>query len=408
VAGDHDLLARRSLMVEYAPSRAAAERRRRAGQEQALSFLRRLDFVLLAAVAGLVAVGLWVIAGVTRNDVAGNEHYYVFRQASFAALGTAALVAVLLVDPARLRRHTRAIFVGTVGMIALVFMVGSVVRGSKRWIDLGLFQFQPSEFGKVLFLLFLAGFLVERGKRVREWRTVLSAVGLASIPIALIFLEPDFGSALVYAAALTAALFVAGARWLHLGALAAVAAGLSVAILWALPTVGVDVLKDYQLDRLTAFTDPGRDPGGITYNANQSILAVGSGGLRGRGVANATQTRLDYLPEHATDFVFASLAEQRGFMGASLLLGLYLLVLWRGIRIVSLARDHFSAIVAGGIVFALLFQIFVNVGMTMGIAPITGIPLPFVSVGGSSMIANLIAMGLLLSIYARGRAYPRR
>ena len=136
---------------------------------------------------------------------------------------------------------------------------------------------------------------------------------------------------------------------------------------------------------------------------NQSILAVGAGGLQGRGVDGATQTNLDYLPEHATDFAFASLAEQRGFVGASILLCLYLLLLWRGIRIVSLARDAFSAIVAGGIVFALTFQIFVNVGMTMGIAPITGIPLPFVSVGGSSMVSNLLAMGVLLAIHARGR-----
>jgi rod shape determining protein RodA len=192
-------------------------------------------------------------------------------------------------------------------------------------------------------------------------------------------------------------------RWLHLAVLASLATLVALAILWGLPAAGVEVLKPYQAARLTAFTDPDRDPGGTTYNVNQSILAVGAGGLRGRGVDGATQTNLDYLPEHATDFAFASLAEQRGFVGASILLCLYLLLLWRGIRIVSLARDAFSAIVAGGIVFALTFQIFVNVGMTMGIAPITGIPLPFVSVGGSSMVSNLLAMGVLLSIGARGR-----
>jgi rod shape determining protein RodA len=395
-------------MIEYAESRVAAERARRAGDAESFPFLRRLDFVLLAAVAGLLAIGLWAIAGITRHDVPGDPNLYVVRQAAFAALGTAAMLGALLVDPAALRRFTRPLFVATVGLIALVFLVGSVVRGSRRWIDLGFFQFQPSELGKVLFILFLAGFLVERGKRIQEWRTVASAVGLASLPVALIALEPDLGTALVYTAALAAVLFVAGARWLHLGVLAVGAAVAAIALLWALPAVGVDVLKPYQSARLTAFTDRDRDPGGLTYNINQSILAVGAGGLRGRGIEDATQTNLDYLPEHATDFVFASLAEQRGFLGASLLLGLYLLVLWRGIRIISLARDHFSAIVAGGIVFALLFQIFVNVGMTMGIAPITGIPLPFVSLGGSSMLANLLAMGLLLSIHARGRAGPRR
>jgi rod shape determining protein RodA len=163
------------------------------------------------------------------------------------------------------------------------------------------------------------------------------------------------------------------------------------------------VLKPYQVHRLTQFMNPSSDPRGATYNITQSITTVGAGGVHGRGVAGSTQTNLDYLPEHRTDFAFASLAEQRGFLGAAFLLCLYLLVVWRGLRIVTLARDHFSALVAGGIVVAFLFQVFVNVGMTMGIAPITGIPLPFVSVGGSSMIANLVAMGVLLAIYARGR-----
>jgi rod shape determining protein RodA len=174
-------------------------------------------------------------------------------------------------------------------------------------------------------------------------------------------------------------------------------------VLGALPAAGVPILKDYQQQRLTSFLNPSQDPGGTTYNITQSKNAIGAGQLRGRGVDNATQTTLNFLPEHHTDFVFASLSEERGFVGASLLLMLYLLVVWRGLRIVTLAREPFSAIVAGGLVFALLFQIFVNVGMTMGIAPITGIPLPFVSVGGSSMIANLIAIGILLSIHVRAR-----
>jgi rod shape determining protein RodA len=179
-------------------------------------------------------------------------------------------------------------------------------------------------------------------------------------------------------------------------------------VVWFLPGAGIDVLKPYQTARLTGFTNPDSDPAGTTYNVTQSITAVGSGGLSGRGVEGATQTRLDYLPEHHTDFVFAALAEQRGFFGAALLLGLYLLVVWRGLRVIAVARDAFSAIVAGGIVIAFLFQIFVNVGMTMGIAPVTGIPLPMVTVGGSSMVANLIAIGVLQSIHARGHQGRRR
>jgi rod shape determining protein RodA len=231
---------------------------------------------------------------------------------------------------------------------------------------------------------------------------VLSCVGLGLVPMLLVFAQPDIGTSLVYAAALAAVLFVGGVRWTHLAALAAVALLAVVSILWLLPAGGVEVLKPYQTARLTGFTNPDRDPSGLTYNVTQSITAIGSGGFDGRGVEAATQTRLDYLPEHATDFVFASFGEQRGFVGAAILLLLYLLVVWRGLRVITVAGDLFGAIVAGGIVVAFLFQVFVNAGMTMGIAPVTGIPLPFVTVGGSSMVANLLAIGVLQAIHARG------
>jgi rod shape determining protein RodA len=391
-------------MVDYA-SRAASRARRRETADVA-SLVRRLDWVLIGSVAALVAYGLWAIADITRHDVTGNADYYVTRQAVYAAIGVLCLVAAVLVDPEVYRTRWRVIFGGTCFLIAIVLLTGPI-RGSKRWLDLGFFRFQPSEFGKVLFVLALAGFLAERSRRLNEPRTTLTAVGLALLPIFLVFLQPDFGSALVYCAALGAVLLVAGTPWTHLGALAAAAAAVAVLLLGVLPAAGVPVLKQYQVDRLTGFLNPASDPGGTTYNITQSKNAIGAGQVRGRGPNNATQTTLNFLPEHHTDFVFASLAEERGFFGAAFLLMLYLLVVWRGLRIVTLAREPFSAIVAGGVVIALLFQIFVNVGMTMGIAPITGIPLPFVSVGGSSMIANLIAVGLLLSIHIRARGARR-
>jgi rod shape determining protein RodA len=394
-------------MLEYAPSRAAARARRRT-RDDAVSAVRSLDWVLLAALSATVAYGLWAIAGITKHDVAANETYFVVRQAVFVALGGLGLAIAVVVDPAMLRRYKTPLYVGTCGLMLLVILAGGVTRGSKRWIDVGFFQFQPSEFGKLLFVLFLAGFLADRGRRITDWRTVAAAVGLALVPAVLVFVQPDFGTALVYGAALAAVLFVAGTRWLHLAALAVLAALAGAALLWLLPQVGIEVLKPYQWERLSAFGNPDVDPGGTRWQVNQSITAVGAGGVSGRGIDESTQTNLAFLPEHATDFAFASLAEQRGFVGAVVLLALYLLVLWRGLRIVAIARDQFSAIVAGGIVFALLFQIFVNVGMTMGIAPITGIPLPFVSVGGSSMISNLLAMGVLQAIHLRGRAEPRR
>ena len=285
--------------------------------------------------------------------------------------------------------------------------LGSVSHGSKRWINVGFFTFQPSEFGKVVFVLALAGFLADRGRTVTSARVPLIAICLGLLPILLVFVQPDIGTALVYGAALAAVLFFAGVRWLHLTMLLALTVTVSLGVLWLLPASGVNVLKPYQAKRLTGFTHPTSDPRGATYNVTESVTAVGAGGLRGRGVLGATQTRLDYLPAHETDFAFASLAEQRGFLGSSLLLLLYLLIVWRGFRVVTGARDLYSAIVAGGISFMFLFQVFVNCAMTMGIAPITGIPLPFLSVGGSSMITNFLAVGLLQAIHMRssGRRY---
>jgi rod shape determining protein RodA len=367
------------------------------------SLVRRLDLVLLLAVAALVGYGLWAVSGITRFDIPGDSDYFVTRQAIAAAMGGVGLVVAILVPPSLYRRHWRVVYVGTIGLMIFVFAFAEAVRGSKRWIDLGPFQFQPSEFGKALFVLAIAGFLVEKQHRIGRLRTVGTAIGLAVVPMMLVFLQPDLGTALVYAAALSAVLFLAGVRWLHLGLLLAAAVLLVSSVLWFLPASGIEVLKPYQTARLTGFTNPDSDPSGLTYNVNQSITAVGAGGLEGRGVTDASQTRFDYLPEHATDFVFASFAEQRGFFGAAILLLLYLLVVWRGLRVVTVAGDLYGAVVAGGIVFAFLFQVFVNVGMTMGIAPVTGIPLPFVTVGGSSMVANLVAVGILQAIHARGR-----
>jgi rod shape determining protein RodA len=388
----------------------AAERTRFRGasgraEPAPVAFVRRLDWVLLAAAFGLIAYGLWIVSGITRFDVPGDESYFVVRQGVAAGIGLVGLIIAAAVPVDFARRQWQLLYGGMLGLMLVVFVAAQTVRGSKRWIDLGFIQFQPSELGKVVFVLAIAGFLVDRVSRVTRWRTIFSAIGLGTAPILLVFMQPDLGTALVYAAALFAVLFFAGVRWRQLFALLAIAVIAITSVLWFLPEVGIQVLKPYQTARLTL--DPGADPGGITYNLSQSITAVGSGGLTGRGVVGATQTRLDYLPEHATDFAFASLAEQRGFVGSVILLLLYLLVVWRGLRVVTIAGDLYGAVVAGGLVFAFLFQVFVNVGMTMGMAPVTGIPLPFVTVGGSSMVANLVLIGVLQGIHARGEHVRR-
>jgi rod shape determining protein RodA len=365
-----------------------------------IAFVRSLDWILLAAAAGLVGYGLWVVSGITRFDVPGDESYYVVRQGFAAALGVVGLVMVAVVPLDVWRRYWKLVYGATLALVFVVFVGAETIRGSKRWIDLGVIQFQPSELGKVLFVLALSGFVVGRVGPTTKWRTILSVIGLGAVPILLVFMQPDLGTALVYGAALFAVLFFVGVRWRQLVVLLAVGIFAIAAVLWLLPSAGVQVLKPYQAARLTL--DPDADPGGISYNLNQSITAVGSGGVTGRGVIQASQTRLDYLPEHATDFAFASLAEQRGFVGCAILLLLYLLVVWRGLRVITGASDLYGVVVAGGLVVAFLFQVFVNIGMTMGVAPVTGIPLPFVTVGGSSMVSNLILIGILQSIHARG------
>ena len=387
------------MSIEAVDTRARGLRRRDETESMGLrGAVRRLDWLLLGALAATTGFGLWAIDGITIHDVGGSA---MTRQALYAFVGAVLFLAVLFVDPDRYRRLRRPIYFGTLGVMVFVLVAGAATRGSKRWVDVGFFKFQPSEFGKVLFVLVLAGFLAERARSINSAAAPLAVIGYGIVPIALVFLQPDIGTALVYTSALVAVLFVAGVRWLHLGVLAAATAIVALGVLWFLPATGVNVLKPYQAARLTGFTHPGNDPRGATYNLRQSITAVGAGGLRGRGVLGATQTRLNYLPEHATDFAFASLAEERGFFGASILLLLYLLIVWRALKIVTSARDLYCAIVAGGIAVMFMFQVFVNAAMTMGIAPITGIPLPFVSVGGSSIITNFLAIGILEAIYLR-------
>jgi rod shape determining protein RodA len=393
------------MSIEVVDSRARGLRPRRQAEAVGLAgMLRRLDWLLMGALVAVTAYGLWAIDGITRHDAGGSS---LGHQVLFAVAGAIVFAVALVVEPDRYRRMWRPIYFGTLGIMVLVLAAGAATRGSKRWIDVGFFKFQPSEFGKVLFVVVLAGFLAERRNAVHSPRTPLAALGLGALPILLVFVQPDIGTALVYTAALAAVLFVAGVRWSHLAILTALATGIALAVLWLLPAAGVNVLKPYQAERLTGFTHPDNDPRGATYNLRQSIITVGAGGLRGRGVGGATQTGLDYIPEHATDFAFASLAEERGFFGASILLLLYLLIVWRALKIVAGARDLFSAIVAGGITFMFLFQVFVNTAMTMGAAPITGIPLPFVSVGGSSLITNFLALGVLQAIHLRRPARRR-
>jgi rod shape determining protein RodA len=372
-------------------------------RSRVLVVARRLDWLLLGATAGLVALGLTVLGDATRFDIAGDPGYYVRRQTIYMAVGAVGMVAMTAIDPNLWRRLWLPLYVGTLTLVAVVLVLGTTIRGSTRWITLPGFQFQPSELGKLTVILALAAFAADRRDRLGDMRVSLLALGFIAIPAGLVFLEPDLGTSLVYGAAGLAALLIAGVPFKHFGALAAIAIGVAALVFAVLPAVGAPVLKPYQTDRLTSFLHPGRDQSGNGYNQYQSLIAVGSGGVAGRGVAQSTQTNGDFLPEHQTDFIFAVLAEQRGFVGAALLLGLYLVLLWRALRAVAVSATYYGSVVAAGIAGWLLFSVFINVGMTIGIAPITGIPLPFMSFGGSGTITALLAVGVIQAIQLRGR-----
>ena len=289
-----------------------------------------------------------------------------------------------------------------IGGILLVLALGTASRGSRRWIELPFFNFQPSELGKLLLILTLAAFAVDRYRRINDRDTTARVMLIALVPAALVMLQPDLGTGLVYVVIAIATLFVFGTPMRHLAAIGALFAVSAAFVLVAAPAVGVQVLKPYQVDRLTAFLNPSDNPASQGYQQIQSRIAIGSGQKTGRG-DQATQTRLNFLPEHHTDFIFAVVGEQFGFVGAALVLLLYALLIWRALRILTLAKNLYGVLIAGGITAMLMFQVFVNVGMTIGIMPITGVTLPLMSFGGSSVLVTFMALGLLQSIHAQGR-----
>jgi rod shape determining protein RodA len=361
------------------------------------------DPILLLAVIGLCIASLVTIAGATADDIAGDPHYYVNRQAVYFVVGAVLAVVLARVDYSRLRGAKYVVYGVLIASIVAVSALGSVARGSRRAIDLGFFSFQASELGKVLLVVALSAFVVDRPRALHNRDTSVRVMLLTLIPAALVIVQPDLGSGLVYIVIGLAVLFVAGTNWRHFAALFALFAVAITFTLVVAPKTGVTVLHGYQKDRLTAFLNPTDNPAEQGYQQNQSRIAIGSGEKTGRG-DRATQTKYDFLPEHHTDFVFAVVGERWGFIGAALVLSMYALLIWRGLRILTIAKNLFGALIAGGVVSMLLFQVFINVGMTIGIMPITGIPLPLLSYGGSSVLTTFLAVGLLQSIHAQGRA----
>ena len=365
------------------------------------AYLRHLDYLLLAATACLLVYGVAMVYFATRYDTA-TPTYYARSQVIYAVVGIAALVVLSRLDYELFRRWQWPLYAFALVSIAAVFALGPVTRGSRRWLSLGFVKFQPSELALVIITVTLAAYLTDRLQNIGMRRMTVVALAYVALPAALVFAQPDLGTAMVFVVLTLTLLLFYGTSWTHFAALFGAAAGLAVLVLKVLPAIGMRVVHGYQMQRLTVFLHPGHDTQGSGYNLTQSLIAVGSGALRGRG-NQATQTVLDFLPEHHTDFIFAVIGERYGFVGAAVLLLLFGVVIWRALRIAMISRDLYGSMIAGTIAAVFLFEVFVNIGMTIGIMPITGIPLPFISYGGAALITDLMLVGLLEGVHLRGR-----
>jgi rod shape determining protein RodA len=350
------------------------------------------------AVFGLLAIYSATFASLRQQGLAGST--FMQRQLISLVVGLVAMALITLVDYRRLLSWAPLAYgVMVLGLAAVLTPLGSQSNGAQSWFSLGPFQLQPSEFAKVALILTLAAILGGRGERPARpgLRKLALALGALVLVAGEILLQPDFGTMMVFVAILFGILLTSGVRFRWLVVLV---------LIGSVGVVGMfklNVLKEYQKERLTAFVNPSADSSGrgFTYNYRQSLIAIGSGGLTGKGYLRGTQTNLQYVPEQRTDFIFTVVGEELGFVGSVVLLALLGLLLWRGLRIATLARDPAGSLIAVGVVTMLVFQTFINVGMTIGIMPITGIPLPFVSYGGSSLIASFLAIGLLENVHMR-------
>jgi rod shape determining protein RodA len=363
--------------------------------------VRHVDGLLLLSVAGLMVSGLFMVYSATHQSLSAihlDPGTFLKRQATFLALGMIVIMLVASFDYRFLKVYAGILYGASLVLLVLVRTpLGTTVRGSQRWFQLAGFQLTPSELAKIALIIMLAAFLSElrRTGANLSLQDVYRATVIAAVPGMLVFFQPDLGTSIVMVAILIGVLVVAGARARHLGILALTA----VVLIFGAFQMGL--VKEYQIDRLTSFLDPANDPLRSGYNRTQAEIAIGSGGLTGLGYLQGTQTNLDFVPEQHTDFIFTVVGEEFGFVGAVSLLAMFALLLWRAFRTAALSKDPFGTYLSAGIATMLAVQVFVNVGMTVGIMPITGIPLPFVSYGGSSLLTNCVAVGLLLNVHMR-------
>jgi rod shape determining protein RodA len=353
--------------------------------------LQNVDWPLLGAMGGLVILSATTLASLHIGRAGGGV---ALRQLAWFALGMIALLVVASIDYRRLVRLAPMFYVLGLAGLATVFVMGRTVSGARRWILLGPMSMQPSEVFKICFVLMATWVLTSRWAQPIGKTTVALTLPVLAVPVLLIVKQPDLGTALLLFPVLTALLVGAGIRLRLLG-------GLALTAVAAMPVIWFAVLKEYQRERILVFLDPFRDPLGSAYNVIQAKIAIGSGQLLGKGVAGATQSRLAFLPERHTDFIFAVFAETWGFVGCLVLLTCYALLLLRGFDIAASTREPVGRLIALGVTALFATQVLVNVGMVVGLLPVVGVPLPLMSYGGTSMLVSLTGLGLLLSVRMR-------
>jgi len=362
----------------------------------------RPDIVLIVAYLALSGVGLVMIYSASAPRLVAENlspTESVQRQLVFVIIGVVAFFATSLIEPRTLKMLIPAAYAGS--LITLIVVLFAPVRaGATRWIPIGSFQFQPSELAKVAVLLALAQILSSSRDKTLHWAEVAKAVLLVMVPAALIFRQPDLGTMLVFAFVGVVMVFSAGTTWRQFAFLTIAAVVGSVSLF------EVGAIRDYQVTRITAFLDPSVDLANTGYNLAQSKIAIGSGGLFGRGLFEGTQTNLSFVPQQSTDFIFTAIGEQLGFVGATLVIALFAVLAWRLLVAAANGRDRFSQLVAIGVAAMLVFQAFVNIGMTVRITPVTGLPLPFLSAGGTAFVAMSMALGLAHSVWMRRSPVP--
>jgi rod shape determining protein RodA len=354
--------------------------------------IRNVDWALLVLALVLNVIGAAMIYSATKGSEAGVDSTYLGKEILFVLLSMGVLAATALIDYRRIQRWAPLAYLLTIVALAGVLVLGSSRKGAQAWFAFGPLQLQPSEPAKVVLIVVLAAYLAANRERLDARRLIVTLL-VAGLPMGLILLQPDLGTVLVFAALTLGLLTVAGLRMRYLAALALIGAiGVGVVL-------NSDMLETYQKDRLTVFITGGaKDAQGAAYNVEQSKIAIGLGGISGRGYGQGPQTQNDFVPEQQTDFIFTAVGEELGFIGGAIVLGLFLLLSLRTLRAAHLARDDFGTLVCAGVLIMIVFQTFQNVGMSMGIMPITGIPLPFVSYGGSSLLTTYAGIGLVINV----------